>query len=173
MRKSAYSPRHHAKACVSLAVMSFSLRLGSCQKARPAMITASAAAAGLAKKRRSRRTHRLSSAGAVCVQCAASFTCTRSIRTMPAMETRSRPVSQTRRVCATCRKGLCDTRQDFAMLTDHATHMGEADWDKLFLTDSGLGDEKSSKPANRPAARCTAQWRRQPSSHHHRRRKTI
>ena len=28
------------------------------------------------------------------------------------------------------------------MLTDHATHMGEADWDKLFLTDSGLGDEK-------------------------------
>ncbi len=40
------------------------------------------------------------------------------------------------------RKGLCDTRQDFAMLTDHATHMGEADWDKLFLTDAGAGDEK-------------------------------
>ena len=39
------------------------------------------------------------------------------------------------------RKGLCATRQDFAMLTDHATHMGEAPWDKLFLTDPAAGDQ--------------------------------
>jgi len=42
---------------------------------------------------------------------------------------------------ANLRKGLCATRQDFAMLTDHATHMGEAPWDKLFLIDSTQGDE--------------------------------
>lgn len=39
------------------------------------------------------------------------------------------------------RRGLCMSGQDFAMLTDHATHMGEADWDKLFLTDPSLSDE--------------------------------
>lgn len=39
------------------------------------------------------------------------------------------------------RRGLCMSGQDFAMLTDHATHMGEADWDKLFLTDTSLSDE--------------------------------
>ena len=39
------------------------------------------------------------------------------------------------------RRGLCDTRQDFAMLTDHSTHMAETDWDKLFSLDRTLGDE--------------------------------
>ncbi len=39
------------------------------------------------------------------------------------------------------RRGLCASGQDFAMLTDHATHMGEAAWDKLFLTDPTLSDE--------------------------------
>jgi hypothetical protein len=36
------------------------------------------------------------------------------------------------------RKAVCATRQDFAMLTDHATHMGEAPFEQLFLTDETL-----------------------------------
>jgi len=39
------------------------------------------------------------------------------------------------------RQGLCDTAQDFAMLTDHATHMAEVEFEKLFLTDRSQGDE--------------------------------
>lgn len=39
------------------------------------------------------------------------------------------------------RLGLCQTRQDFAMLTDHATHMTEAPFEQLFLTDTTAGDE--------------------------------
>lgn len=38
------------------------------------------------------------------------------------------------------RKAVCTTRQDFAMLTDHATHMGEAAFDKLFHADEAAGD---------------------------------
>ena len=39
------------------------------------------------------------------------------------------------------RLGLCQTGQDFAMLTDHATHMTEAPFDSLFLADAQAGDE--------------------------------
>jgi hypothetical protein len=39
------------------------------------------------------------------------------------------------------RKAVCATRQDFAMLTDHATHMGEAPFEKLFLADEPAGDQ--------------------------------
>lgn len=39
------------------------------------------------------------------------------------------------------RLGLCQTRQDFAMLTDHATHMTEAPFEQLFLVDAAAGDE--------------------------------
>lgn len=39
------------------------------------------------------------------------------------------------------RLGLCQTRQDFAMLTDHATHMTEAPFEQLFLADPAAGDE--------------------------------
>ena len=38
------------------------------------------------------------------------------------------------------RKAVCTTRQDFAMLTDHATHMGEAAFDQLFHADEAAGD---------------------------------
>ena len=39
------------------------------------------------------------------------------------------------------RLGLCQTRQDFAMLTDHAGHMTEAPFESLFLADAAAGDE--------------------------------
>lgn len=42
---------------------------------------------------------------------------------------------------ANLRKALCETHQDFAMLTDHATHMSEAPFDKLTLADTALGDQ--------------------------------
>jgi hypothetical protein len=38
------------------------------------------------------------------------------------------------------RRALCATRMDFALLTDHATHMAEAEFDKLVLTDAAAGD---------------------------------
>jgi hypothetical protein len=39
------------------------------------------------------------------------------------------------------RDALCKTHQDFALLTDHAVHMTEAPFQKLFLTDTAAGDE--------------------------------
>lgn len=39
------------------------------------------------------------------------------------------------------RQALCATRQDFALLTDHAVHMTEAPFEQLFLTDTAAGDE--------------------------------
>ena len=42
------------------------------------------------------------------------------------------------------------------MLTDHATHMGEADWDKLFLTGSALGDEKIIEAGEQTGGKMTA-----------------
>lgn len=39
------------------------------------------------------------------------------------------------------REGLCRTRQDFAMLTDHATLMASTPWDRLFLHKDEFGDE--------------------------------
>ena len=39
------------------------------------------------------------------------------------------------------RLGLCQTRQDFAMLTDHAGHMTEVPFESLVLTDAAAGDE--------------------------------
>lgn len=39
------------------------------------------------------------------------------------------------------RQALCATRQDFAFLTDHAVHMTEVPFEKLFLTDAAAGDE--------------------------------
>ena len=42
---------------------------------------------------------------------------------------------------ANLRRSLCQTRQDFAMLTDHATHMGEAPFEQLLLADAQAGDE--------------------------------
>lgn len=38
------------------------------------------------------------------------------------------------------RRGLCATRQDFALLTDHATLMADSAFSDLFLTDVALGD---------------------------------
>ena len=56
------------------------------------------------------------------------------------------------------RKGLCATRQ----LTDHATHMGEAPWDKLFLTDPAAGDQTIREAASWSGVACAVPTR--PSS---------
>lgn len=41
---------------------------------------------------------------------------------------------------ANFRRGLCATRQDFALLTDHATLMADSPFADLFLTDAAAGD---------------------------------
>jgi len=41
---------------------------------------------------------------------------------------------------ANLRRGLCATRQDFALLTDHATLMADSAFSDLFLTDAAAGD---------------------------------
>ena len=52
------------------------------------------------------------------------------------------PGGQLNAPCLThLRRGLCQTRQDFAMLTDHASHMTEAPFESLFLADAKAGDE--------------------------------
>jgi hypothetical protein len=41
---------------------------------------------------------------------------------------------------ANLRRGLCATRQDFALLTDHSTRMADSAFSDLFLTDPAAGD---------------------------------
>jgi hypothetical protein len=38
---------------------------------------------------------------------------------------------------ASLRRGLCQTRQDFAMLTDHAVRMAQTPWERLFVMEAG------------------------------------
>jgi hypothetical protein len=53
-----------------------------------------------------------------------------------------RPNGQPNAPClAHLRQALCTTRQDFALLTDHADHMALSDFAQLFLTDSAAGDQ--------------------------------
>ena len=131
------------KLAFPLAVMSFSLGLGSCQKSPPSddpppapprlvwqKTQVSTDSIDFPARRRGLRAVR----GIIHLH---------SVYSHDACDGNPQPSGQPNAPCLrNLRKGLCDTRQDFAMLTDHATHMGEADWDKLFLTDSGLGDEK-------------------------------
>lgn len=60
---------------------------------------------------------------------------------------------------ANLRKAVCTTRQDFAMLTDHATHMGEAPFDKLFHADEAAGDKLLRDVAPNAGDILGASWR--------------
>ncbi len=49
---------------------------------------------------------------------------------------------------ANLRAGLCATRQDFALLTDHATLMADSPFADLFLTDAAAGDAAEHSAAD-------------------------
>src|SRR5262249_2062431 len=64
-----------------------------------------------------------------------------SVYSHDACDNNPQPGGQPNAPClADLRRGLCQTRMDFALLTDHATLMADTPFPDLFLTDAAAGD---------------------------------